>query len=110
MKKLKAKSPGKNLAVNLWNAYFMDTLERKDASKDTNNLKERKKKINPKEHQKIHAFDMNVKKLKEGFLHLPHMQMEKTKKIKLKKEELSEKEVLETTKRLQRFQTTLSST
>jgi hypothetical protein len=29
MKKLKLKSPGKQLATNLWNAYFLDTLEKK---------------------------------------------------------------------------------
>lgn len=29
MKKLKLKSPNKNLAINLWNAYFMDPLEKK---------------------------------------------------------------------------------
>lgn len=58
MKKLKLKSPSKNLATNLWNAYFMDTLEKKDINK------EKKRKVNPKEHQKIQAFDMNVKKLK----------------------------------------------
>jgi hypothetical protein len=46
--------------------------------------KEKKRKVNPKEQQKIQAFDMNVKKLKEGFLHLP--QMERTKKIRLKKD------------------------
>ena len=57
MKKLKLKSPNKNLAINLWNAYFMDPLEKKVE-------KEKKRKINPKEQQKIQAFDMNVKKLK----------------------------------------------
>ncbi len=30
MKKLKLKSPSKQLATNLWNAYFMDTLEKKE--------------------------------------------------------------------------------
>jgi hypothetical protein len=35
----------------------------------------------------MQAFEMNVKKLKEGFLHLPQMQMERTKKIKLAKQE-----------------------
>lgn len=57
MKKLKLKSPSKNLAINLWNAYFMDPLQKKVQ-------KEKKRKINPKQHQKIHAFDLNVKKLK----------------------------------------------
>ena len=84
MKKFKLKSTNNNLAINLWNAYFMDPLEKKVE-------KEKKRKINPKEQQKMQAFDMNVKKLKEGFLQLPNMMTEKTKRIKVKKEESTEK-------------------
>lgn len=47
MKKLKLKSPGKQLATNLWNAYFMDTLEKKEGKEKEAN-REKRRKVNPK--------------------------------------------------------------